>query len=184
MRSRSLGEPPWMWIPKLECHVLCDLYYMLAHHMPLRRTHLTCLTCYRRRLHYKQRGWTELERKMALHVQADSIDPKGIVLPRKYNVYWLMVRSDGFAPKLRKATCKVLMTLIYILTKAKTNLRQTKRTKKYVVFADCVNPAGVVLPRNYETYWMVLNAVRPAWLYPVLVLQKYVLTVAEFIAQV
>jgi hypothetical protein len=121
---------------------------------------------------------------MALHVQADSIDPKGIVLPRKYNVYWLMVRSDGFAPKLRKATCKVLMTLIYILTKAKTNLRQTKRTKKYVVFADCVNPAGVVLPRNYETYWMVLNAVRPAWLYPVLVLQKYVLTVAEFIAQV
>jgi hypothetical protein len=188
MHNRPLGEASWTWMPKLECHRLCDLYYMLAHNAPLRRMHLTCLTCYRRVLHYKRRGWTGLERKMELIVQADSVDPKGILLPRKYETYWLAVRSDGFAPNLRKATCKTLMALTYMLGKIKMKLpdgwRQLKRKKKYVVIADCVNPSGIILPRNYSAYWLIFGAVQPALLHPVWFLQKYMLTVAEFVAQI
>lgn len=188
VQSRSLGEASWAWLPRLECHRLCDLYYALSYHRPLRRTHLTCLTCYRRALYYRRRGWAGLERKTKFLVESDSIDPKGIVLPIEYATYWLAIRTDGFAPQLRKATCKTLMALAYMLVKAKAKLpdnwRQVKRKKKYLVIADCINPAGVVLARHYQAYWMVLTTVKSGWNRLFSLLQKQILTVAEFVAQV
>jgi hypothetical protein len=125
---------------------------------------------------------------MEMVIQADSIDPKGMLLPWEYRTYWLAVRTDGFAPCLRNAVCKVLMALAYALGKLKMKLpadwRQMKRKKKYIVIADCINPVGIILPRHYSAYWLILGMTQPVWLNPVWALQKYLLTVAEFTAQI
>jgi hypothetical protein len=125
---------------------------------------------------------------MDMIVQADPIDPKGFVLPREYRTYWLGVRTDGFAPSLRKATCKTLLLFTYMLGKLKAKMpdgwRQMKRKKKYFLFSDCINPVGIILPKNFVAYWLIMGMTQPALLSPVWFLQKYILTVAEFIAQI
>lgn len=54
--------------------------------------HLSCLTCFDRILHYKKRGWKQLVRKKKLVVIADSVNPHGVVMPKNYRAYFLLIK--------------------------------------------------------------------------------------------
>jgi len=172
-----------MSLPVPACHPLCDMFYRLSYVNPVRRFHLSCLTCYRRRLHYRQRGWQGLKRYMHFEVVADSIHEDGSPLPQDYRIYWLTIRKDGFIRhSTRRIICKTLMQLTdYLRSRSKEGPR---RIKKDITIADSLNPLGTILPKSFSAYFIFMPTSELATRTYRNMLRKTFLTIAEFIAQV
>jgi len=171
------------WVPRLSCHPLCDMYFMLVYTTPVRRFHFSCATCYRRRLHYHRRGWQGLKRYSHFEVVADSVYADGSPLPADYRVYWLVIRKDGIiSHPVRRAICKALMKFADALRHR--GKEGPRRIKKDVTIADCLNFAGTILPKEFSAYFIFMPTDElPTRTYRNM-LRKTFLTVAEFIAQI
>ena len=153
--KQRIERGSYMSLPVPACHPLCDMFYRLSYVNPVRRFHLSCLTCYRRRLHYRQRGWQGLKRYMHFEVVADSIHEDGSPLPQDYRIYWFTISKEG-----------------------------PRRIKKDITIADSLNPLGTILPKSFSAYFIFMPTSELATRTYRNMLRKTFLTIAEFIAQV
>ena len=55
------------------------------------RPHLMCLTCFLRRFYYKKRGWEGLKRTKRIHVYAESVNPRGTIMPKHFVSYFIFI---------------------------------------------------------------------------------------------
>ena len=79
---------------------------------PFKRFHISCLTCPSRRLHFKKHGYETLEvHYKHIILNAEVVNPNGVVLPKNYRAYALVFNTARDLPVIRAFFVKCFLTL-------------------------------------------------------------------------
>ena len=112
----------------MKCQELCDPLNKAIYGKGIRRFHLSCLKCWRRRFYCGKLDKAKFSNSQKHALVAESIhdwdrrryfstlvtdDKHGIVMPKNTFTYFLIMRYDYPSPRweLRNAICKVLLSI-------------------------------------------------------------------------